>query len=259
MSDRDPDSGEPEASQPDDNRYHRTPGDALRPDNNAPAGDYFKRPAARRTSTALVPAMPFQAAPAGQHPWERGPRENDRDWACFIAYRDSAYPQGLGGPYEARVIARTARDLGIPPNALAELARQHHWVWRAAHYDRDVDRRRIDLKRTEQERVHIHHARIRGKARQLAELELDKLLEQAVTSPGTCVMAPREVASLLKLVFTQDQLAAGLPTANDDKGKGADYGALDLAELKELRRIAAKAGGQIIIQTTGEDVTNTTH
>jgi hypothetical protein len=72
-------------------------------------------------------------------------------------------------------------------------------------------------------------------------------------------MAPREVASLLKLVFTQDQLAAGLPTANDDKGKGADYGALDLAELKELRRIAAKAGGQIIIQTTGEDVTNTTH
>lgn len=258
MSDRDPDSDESESNDP--NRYHRTPGDALRPDNNAPAGDYFKRPSARRPKgQALVPAMPFAAAPAGQHPWERGARENDRDWACFIMYRDSAYPQGLGGPYEARVIARTARDLGIPPNALAEVARQHHWVWRAAHYDRDVDRRRQELKRTEQERTHIDHARIRAKARQLAELELDKLLELAATSPDKCALAPREVATLLKLVFTQDQLAAGLPTANDDKGRGPDYGKLDYEQLKQLRDLMKLAGGQIIVQTTGEDVTNTTH
>lgn len=238
-------------------RYRRQIGDHLRPADNAPT----KRPSARapaahagHTIQAPSPFAPGNslASIAPAVPWERQPRENDREWCLFLAYRDSLYPAGLGGAREPRNIARLARDLGEPAQSLYELARTFSWVWRAAHYDRDVDRRQQSLARSEQERVAVEHERLRGKARQLAELELDKLLQLAVTQPDQLAISPRELIRLVEMVFLQDRLATGEATAHVKVSRAGrmDLAKLNYEQLLQLREIQKIAGGAIT--TTGE-------
>jgi hypothetical protein len=202
-------------------------------------------------------ANPFAAPSRAPDPWERMPRENDREWALFVAFRDSAYPQGIAGPMEPRNIARLTRELGEPDQALYELAKAFSWVWRVGFYDRDVDRRKLDLHRCELERAHRDHERIRGKMRKLAELELDKLTQLSETQPDALQLNPTQLKQLLELSCNQDRLAAGEPTARTETVGGPrslDLSKLNYEQLKQLREIQKAAGSSAIVTTEGESV-----
>lgn len=176
-------------------------------------------------------------------PWERQARETDQAWALFQAYRDSAYPNGLGEGYVARSVSEFARAGGWLPSQIRTIAQSHQWHERALAYDRHVDSAKTEANLEALPQVLEDHRRILARLRRFVAHELGKWMDTAENSPEP-VTKVRDLKSLLDTAIKLDRLTFGEAT-EIVKSDGWDLSGCTLDELRALQEIAKKTGGDI--------------
>lgn len=183
-------------------------------------------------------------------PWERTPRETDKVWAYFVAFRDMAYPQGISGTFHARDLSALAKDFGFTADYARCLSATHNWFERTGAYDRHVDAKQREAGLSAIQRLAIKHERITSKALAIAEKELDKLAARADNPEGLAALAPRELLALLEWTVKQQRLMTGQGTGDGEPGsKPLDLNKLGTDDLEALLEMHKKANA---IDTTGE-------
>lgn len=192
------------------------------------------------------------------NPWERSVRESDRDWAFFVQYRDSAYPNGPFGEGHQRRIKVTdlAALWGLQPNSLYKVSTNFSWEWRCVHFDRWVDAQRLEANKGLLERTAAAHERLLDTTQRVVELELGKLAARA-NDPQTPALRPGELRALMELLIEQQRLLAGQATARVEHtaGLAVDLTKLTLEELQALHTARERAGIELrAINTSGESV-----
>lgn len=163
-----------------------------------------------------------------EHPWERQPGESQRAFAAFAVYRDL-------GP--SRSISAVARITGRTRSLIGDWSARYRWVERAAAFDREEDRRRIEAHFAEAERMAARHAQtaqlfvrllglpaqaLAARLRDDPEAVLDELRWKTIVRDGEEVRVPRPATELLRLmrdlsgalvsVATMERLARGAPS-----------------------------------------------
>jgi hypothetical protein len=179
----------------------------------------------------------------GPRPWERQSRETDAAWALFLAFRDSAYPDGPSGRYVPRNLPPLAEALGIGLRYLRDLSASFHWFIRAGAFDRALDAARAEADISEVKRTRLRHTRLVSKARLALEGELDKWLSRS-TDPDISSMSPKEVMGGLELVVKLERLLVGEHTDHVKVEDGSwDLEAMSLEDLQALEGLRRKARG----------------
>ena len=174
-------------------------------------------------------------------PWARQPRESDQQYAWFLAYRDSAYPKGLEGPFNPRNVEAVAEELGFPPRALAGTADSFAWSWRAHAFDRAVDERRFDAELSALDRARAQHTKVLGEAFEIVRNEIVKLKRMAEGEAPA--LKPKEALAFMEKVITMQRLLAGEHTSHV-KVDGPDYGNLSDDEIAAMRALVDKSQGK---------------
>jgi hypothetical protein len=162
-------------------------------------------------------------------PWERQRGEPTRAFAAFCVYRDL-------GP--GRSITAVARILGRNRVGVGKLSARYRWVERAAAFDREEDRRKLEARFAEAERMATRHAQVAqlfiqmlglpaqalaARMREDPEGVLDELRWTTRTNRhGETERVQRPVTELLRLIRTlasavvqiaqMERLARGAPT-----------------------------------------------
>src|SRR5690606_28050791 len=124
-------------------------------------------------------------------------------------FRDMAYPDGPNGKFHPRNMAALARSTGVSHDHLRGLSSSFKWTDRAGAYDRALDAARTKADLSELVKMRGRHLRLMGKARTLAEVELDKYLRKATTDPEVNAMTVRELRDMLELVIKHERLIHG--------------------------------------------------
>lgn len=192
----------------------------------------------------LLPTPPTEEDPAERiRPWERLPRESDRDAALFRAYLNAGYPDGPGSPARPRDIKALAEFLGVPWADLAGLARAFDWVPRAGAWDRHLDRARARADVSVVVAQREAHGRLALKMRTLAEMELDKLLSRAM-DPSTPALTAKELLAMVDLTIRLERIFSGEETSTP-RAQGdltpTDLARLDIKDLEALYDIVTRA------------------
>lgn len=174
-------------------------------------------------------------------PWARQPRESDQQYAWFLAYRDSAYPKGLEGPFNPRNVEAVAEELGFPPRALAGTADSFAWSWRAHAFDRAIDERKFSAELSEVDLQRAKHSRTWGQLWVGVELEVAKLVRQMEGEAPA--LKPKELLALLTKATEMMRLLSGEHTAHV-KVDGPDYDNLSDDEIAAMRALVDKSQGK---------------
>jgi len=175
-------------------------------------------------------------------PWERMDREHDSAWALFMAYRDSGYPDGIGGKLRPRTVRAIAEMAGMNEEYVGEVSRGFHWVQRAGAWDREVDRRKTREDLREVDLIRRRMNRRVEKLSTLLEMEIDKALARA-TDPDMAQMTPKDIVATAEFVTKIERLMAGESTENVSHTGAWDLEKLTVEELEALDRIRRKAQG----------------
>lgn len=173
------------------------------------------------------------------HPWERQANEADQDWQWFQAYRDSAYPNGYEGAFEARTLRLLAVQFGVSEATLKGRSSTYCWNERAGAWDRELDRRRMASGAHRVDAVNYAHQRILDKHRDLIEMGIDHYKAQAEAGD---MPSRRELIAWSEFVFKYDRLTTGQSTENVSvrAQHNLDLDALEPEEMKEFQRLVAK-------------------
>lgn len=176
--------------------------------------------------------------------WTKLARESDSDWALFLAYRNSAYPEGPQGRFVPRDLLRIATEVGLPLNHVEGLAASFAWARRAGAYDRAVDTARASTTQdTPVDASRRRTERITAKARSLVEKELDKLLEKAERLGEVGALRPAELEKIMQLVFRMERELHAPKTneASETLQDEYDLDSLSIEDLVSLRDTMLKA------------------
>lgn len=169
--------------------------------------------------------------------WHRWTDEPEIAYAAFTAYVQLAYPSGLGGGPQPRLLPVLARRIGKEPSWLRDCLHTWHWRERAHQYDQAV-RRAQDAAVADQ--AYDATREILGAVDVLTRAvvnEAQKLLERSTTDEN--VMNPRELAKMLEVLNKTKQLLSGGATERVEVG-GMDLDSLSAEELLELSRLIGK-------------------
>lgn len=174
------------------------------------------------------------------NPWERQANESDQDWMWFQAYRDSAYPNGYEGAFEARTFKLLAARFGTSEATLKGRANSYSWNMRAGAWDRELERRRVSSGMHRVDAVNYAHQRLLDKTRDLLEKTIDH--HQTLADTGQ-LPSIREGIALAELQLKYDRLTTGQSTENVSvrSQHNIDVDRLDPDEIKEWKRLVAKA------------------
>lgn len=183
--------------------------------------------------------------PAGPaEPWERQPRESDQAWALFKVWRDMAYPNGLGEGYVVRTLPDMARLGGWDLAQLRRIAQSFDWANRAAQYDRTIDTHKTEANLDALPKVLEDHRKILQDMRNLVADQLGKWLTVCVASDAPQVKI-RDLKSIIDSVVKLDRLTLGESTEIVKLDGAWDLSGLTLDQLRALKEVAQKAGGEI--------------
>jgi hypothetical protein len=163
-------------------------------------------------------------------PWDRQPNETQEAWARFQAYRDSAYPRGLAGPYVVRPTAEIlAEAQGTTAHAIGQTSSRNQWHARAAAYDLWVDHAKQESDHSAIDKMRQRHMAAVVDLTQLVAIERKKLLVVALATEHP-TLTPRDLVALQELAIKHDRLLHG-------QDPDAPTGQVDLTEwpVEELQ------------------------
>ncbi len=171
------------------------------------------------------------------NPWNRLPDETEEEFEFFTHYRDQRPPRNI-----IRV-AKATPGLGI--HRAQMLSKKHDWPERTREFDahlRAIHQREVEnvVRETAKERA-VEHLALLGEAREIASLELSKLLKW-VRETEIGVMQPGQVLKILETVIKCERLVAGESTENTQNTQLFDLSGLSVEELRALGSILGKAG-----------------
>ena len=161
------------------------------------------------------------------HPWDRRPDEPDEPWGAFIRFRDWAYPEGYDGRYRDRRLSEVAIALQTPSTRLRGWCSSYDWHARAGAFDRELDRRRVEVGLNDLQRVQATHGRILAKASGLVEHALDDL--RARVEAGE-TLSPGDWTRMCDMVLKAERLHTGQSTENVSVQHRIDLSKLSYAE-----------------------------
>lgn len=171
------------------------------------------------------------------HPWNRQPFEDDREWSLFQEFLH------VGAPRNSALQA-LARRLGTSVNYLEELSHSNGWKARVHAWEAHLDALRTrTVERLVEETAAQRAQRHMGPAGLLidaATREAHKLLQLAMTAEGPGVLAPRDIARFLDIGVKLQRLCAG--DIDPAKNHTVNVSALSVDELRALQDLQAKAG-----------------
>jgi hypothetical protein len=173
--------------------------------------------------------------------WSRLRTETDYLWACFLQYRDSAYPDGPLGAFEPRNMERLALQLGLQPSQLAEYADKYDWHYRAGCYDADIEGQKVDRSMTAIDRMRVRKEQALTELHRILQLERAKLLRRA-EDPEIPALNARELTAMMDLVLKHEQMLADLPdrgAVTEDQGR-IDLTGMPLSDLQHLEQIVKR-------------------
>lgn len=188
----------------------------------------FSFPLTRRT---LDPVSALEFEP--DKPWARQPFETDLGFALFGEYLGLPLPRQL----------TKLRQHQLTWSQLSETAFNGHWKERAALWDEHLAKIRSEtLERVTEEtaaQVAARQVRLTKRMQSIADLELAKL-ERVVAQNDFTAVELRDVIRLALNGIKLERLVRGEVTERVETGP--EVGALSLEELREARRLQAKAG-----------------
>jgi len=100
--------------------------------------------------------------------YERLRNEGDREWRCFVHYRDQ-------GPARSR--NKTANDLRISFATIDLMSRQWGWMNRVMEWDNVCDRRKQAQTLAEIDDMRARHKRLAGALFKFSKNQIDKYIE----------------------------------------------------------------------------------
>jgi hypothetical protein len=185
-----------------------------------------------------ISVMEDTPSPYGVQPWERQPRESDREWELFQQWRGMAYPDGLEGPFKARTTKALALTTGVASAALMALVGTRNWCERAAAFDRELDVRRTEAGLNVIERNARRHQRLLDQM--LTSVDMAHAQFQARVEAGE-QMTASEIRQWADTVIKLQRLVTGQSTENVAVVVLYDLSRLELSELETFRALEAKA------------------
>lgn len=190
-----------------------------------------------------APAVDLPAV-GPEHAWERQPRECDQAWALFAAYRDSAYPEGLGGGYVVRHLPDFARAGQWDLRQIRNIAESFDWANRAIQYDCMVDQARTVVALDQLPEVIDDHKRLLKTLRRLLQDQMGKWLTVCETHAQPQIKV-RELKALLDIGIKLDRLTYGESTEIIKLEGEWNLEGASLAQLKALRDVAESCGAAV--------------
>jgi hypothetical protein len=179
-------------------------------------------------------------------PWERMPGESDRAFSKFCAYRDL-------GPQRSLLKLRQmhVRDKGWTRPALEYLSNRWRWVARAAAWDNEQDRLRLEAQAKVTAEMAERQARDGLDMQKLARGAMAKWLKQDPETGQLTLgreLTPSETTRLYRLGFDVERLARGEPT---QRTASQEEPPMTLDEMK--RRAKEQMQALEVLARLGED------
>jgi hypothetical protein len=160
--------------------------------------------------------------------WDRQENEGEAAWAAFLHYRDMLIPRKLFANKGMHAMAQ-----------IQEWSNQHTWEDRCKAYDRYLDSARVAervavLKVDENER-NARTLMACHEAKQIASLELEKLLDAAKSSDAHGFLKPADIVKIFECAVKCERLVKGEATEIvETKGPTVDYSKLSDEDLEAL-------------------------
>lgn len=161
-------------------------------------------------------------------PWERQENEGEAAWAAFLRYRDSVGPRKLFAIKGMHAMIQ-----------LQEWFNNHTWEDRCKAFDRYLDSARVAervaiLKVDENER-NARTLMACHEAKQVASLELEKLLDAAKSSDAHGFLKPADIVKIFECAVKCERLVKGEATEIvETQGPAIDYSKLSDQDLEAL-------------------------
>lgn len=195
-----------------------------------------------------------------REPWDHYPEQEERekDYECFLIYRDLAYPDGHDGEprHSQRTLRRAwevAADRGIWSTTESQresltthaptwrLSKRFRWKERAAAFDRRIEQIRWEERRKTIRQNERELAELGRRMLQLNRLETEKLLglsaEDVRQGRKTPRMSPKDLAAITRAVLGVVRAGEGrAPEAVEVSHSGKTYAEL----IREAARAAEK-------------------
>lgn len=168
----------------------------------------------------------------------RPPTESDQDYALFIAFRDSAYPDGVEGPFIGRNLASFADE--YKGQAIHLVSTRYKWRQRCKDYDNQIEEAKTSVSITEAMEVRRNQLGRIKKLSNIVHAELEKL-EHLIETQGSGIFSVKDLITFCQYLEKAENLLTGDVTDRIAVlSNSYDLERLTLEELEALHSLQKK-------------------
>lgn len=148
----------------------------------------------RKTKPPLPPAAPIDPDRIPE-PWERQPRETEKQWAAFVRYRDT--------PIGERSLRQLCGDRTGLIRQMEAWSSKNDWVARCRAWDATLDERNRQARLDKIDRMNARQEAV-------GAITLSKIL-QRVNALDPSSLPPKSLAALMRAAAHLERVAVGVP------------------------------------------------